>query len=121
MGKDLSYSVKKFVTNALTSHKKVTRVYQFPHEEEIIIGVDRTEGLSSVIIHMSDAYRYSLHNYDMRPEELKENSFILIARPEAGFDDEVISVAREDSIGVGQIGKLLGALNREYVWTYELP
>lgn len=74
-----------------------------------------------MIVHLSDEYRYSIYDYFNRPSILKNGGFILVARPEATFDDQIIQIALNDCIGIGKIAKLMGALHREQYWMYEEP
>jgi hypothetical protein len=62
-----------------------------------------------------------MHDYFSKPSILKRGDFILIARPEAGLNEEIIPIAKNDGIGIGQIGKLMGALNYKNVCEYTPP
>ena len=46
-------------------------------------------------------------------------SFILVARPEAYFDQELVARAKKDKIGIGKLAKMMGAMNYEKVYEYE--
>ena len=70
---------------------------------------------------LSDEYVYTLHDYYSKPRLLNNGGFILIASPEASFNSEIVSLARSEMVGIGKIGKFLGALNFRDVWLYQEP
>ena len=118
MGKDLHYLVIKFFRDRMDAHSKVKSYSKIPHDNEILYKVERTGSLPPLIVHLSDSYRYTLHDYYAKPDLLGPGDFILIARPEAAFDPAIVNIAALDRIGIGKIGKLLGALHRKDVWRY---
>ena len=121
MGKDLHYLILEFFKERMRGHNKVSTFGVLSLKEEIIYRIKRVDGLSEVIVHLSDDYAYTLHSYYSKPSQLSNGGFILVAKPEANFDPDIIPLARSDRIGLGGIGKLLGALNHERYWLYEEP
>jgi hypothetical protein len=111
MGTDLKSSVLAFFTSRMAEHSKVESYNRLPIEEEYIFELVRRDGLPTMRVHVSDAYDYGSVDYLSRPRQLWRGDFILIARPEARFDHALIEEARNDGIGIGMIGKLMGALN----------
>ena len=105
----------------MAEHNCVAAWTRLDVANEYMYRIRRTEGRRDVIVMLNDAYRFGLAEYIGRPELIQRGSFILIARPEAGFDDAVLERAREDGIGVGSIKKFMGALNRDDVSTYKTP
>jgi len=59
-----------------------------------------------------------MQDYYRRPDLLKAGGFVVVARPEAGFDSTIVEIAAADRVGIGQIGKLMGALNLKDHWNY---
>ena len=116
MGKDLHYLVIKFFHERMDGHDKVLDYTELPDNADILYKIVRVEKLPSLTVHLSDAYRYTLHDYYSKPASLKAGDFILIARPEASFDQDITDIAGRERIGIGKIGMLLGALNRKDVW-----
>ena len=121
MGKDIHYSIIRFLEDRLKQHSKVLYFERVDSDKDIIYQVTRTLDLPALHIHMSDAYVYTEHSYLSRPSLIGEGDFILIAKPEASFDGSEFSTSRHDKIGFGKIGALLGALNYRNVWEYETP
>ncbi len=119
MGKDLHYLVVKFFRERMEEHSKVRRFTEIQHENDILYEIERVAELPSLVVQLSDAYRYTLQDYYSKPMSLGKGDFILIARPEADYDVDIVSVAAKDKIGIGKIGTLLGALNRKNVWQYQ--
>ena len=118
MGKDLHYLIIKFFQERMNEHNKVMSYFKLHDDSDILYFIERVQGLPDLTVHLSDAYRYTLHDYYSKPSSVNAGGFVLIARPEAKFDDSLVEVAAQDKIGIGKIGKFLGALNRINVWTY---
>ena len=52
----------------------------------------------------------------------KRNSFVVLGLPHAiAPRGPIVAEAREDGVGLGAIGKFMGALNSRDVWEYETP
>lgn len=111
MGTDLKPSVLAFFTARMTEHSRVRSFTRLAVEEEYIFEIRRRDELPNLNVHVSDAYDYGIVDYLARPREIGRGDFILIARPEAKFDRSLIARARNDGIGIGMIGKFMGALN----------
>ena len=45
----------------------------------------------------------------------------MIGMPHADAAPEVVEVAKEERIGIGHIGKFMGALNSKNIWEYMSP
>lgn len=121
MGRNLYYTIPRFLQNALDNHTKVRDWQRIDHpqnDNDFIYRIRRTDGLSDIVLHAADEYRYSLTNYFQKPEQVRRGAFILIARPEGGYADEVADIARQDEISIGKFGALMGALYREDHWNY---
>jgi hypothetical protein len=119
MGKDLHYLIIKFFKERMDDHSKVEDYEQIKDDNDILYRIVRGGQLPDLTVQLSDSYRYTLHDYYSRPSVLCEGDFILIARPESKFDNEIIEVAKQDRIGIGKIGKFLGALNYKEIWSYQ--
>jgi hypothetical protein len=106
----------------MDSHSCVASYTRLAVDEEFLYRIQRKSGLPPVVVHLSDAYEYGLAEYLARPRQIGEGDFIIIARPEArAVAHSVIQSGRDDKIGIGKIGKLMGALNSHTVWTYVPP
>jgi hypothetical protein len=117
----LAITIVRFFIERMESHSCVESCRQLNIEDEFIFELERTAGRPAVKIYLSDAYDYGLGEYLSRPRGLGRGDFILIARPEAHFDESVVERARIDGIGVGRLKKLMGALNWSQIWKYSSP
>lgn len=118
MGKNLHYSIRPFIENALNNHAAVDKIEPIQLDEFYAYKIYRRRGMSSVIVVLSDDYYFSSSSMHNKDNILKDGGFILVARPEATGGEESEPYER---LGIGKIGKLLGALNFEEFWSYEPP
>jgi len=121
MGKDLHRSILEFFYEKIGGHQDVERIEDISNSSHYIFKIIRRRGMHSVTIMLSDDYHYSELDYELRPSELNDGGFILIAKPESYFsNDEQINHINEKII-IGKIGILLGALRVNDFWTYQKP
>lgn len=121
MGKDLHQSILSFFESRLNGHQAVESFEDISNDETYIYKVNRTNGRSTMIIVLSDCYYFGEFDYLSKPTELDEGGFILIAKPEVRFSNELQINKIEDKVIIGKIGALLGALNKEEYWKYTMP
>lgn len=117
MGKNLHYSIRPFIENALISHNAVESIEFIELEDFYAYEVYR-KAMSSLIVVLSDDYYFGSSSLYNKPNILNNGGFFLIARPEASGIEKNLP---EEKLGVGRLGKLLGALNREDFWNYYPP
>ena len=101
-------------------HRKVASLVDISDEDNFIVRVER-HGLPAINVHLSDAYCYTEAEFLSRPASIQRGDFILVAKPEGSVTTEALQHARAERIGVGQIGRLMGALNYPEVWSYQPP
>ena len=120
MGKTLRPEHIEFFTNRMDEHSLVSNWIPISNQHDYLFKVTRTRSghMTDVIVHLTDAYRYGLAEFFARPGQLRAGSYVVIAMPHAYTDLEVIETAQEHQIGVGHIGKFMGALNSGNVWEY---
>ena len=122
MGKTLLPRHLDFFTARMDEHSAVARLEPIPSEDEYLFRIVRvSDSRNDVIVHLTDAYHYGLADLFARPRQLRSGSFVVLGLPHGSFDDDVVAAARARRIGVGHIGKLMGALNYERVWEYMTP
>ena len=121
MGRELRPEHLGFFHARMTEHDRVESVDALPNNDEYMFRVHRTRGRSPVTVHFTDAYRYGMMDYISRPKEVGRGSFVVLGMPHASYDEEIIDDARRDGIGIGHIGKFMGALTRDNVSEYETP
>jgi hypothetical protein len=118
---NLHPSIIRFFVERMEGHSAVEQCTEQNDGDEIIFEIRRKNDLPPLLVYLSDAYDYGFGEYLARPRSLKKGDFILVADPNANWDASLAESAREDKIGIGKIGKLMGALNLNKVWTYETP
>ncbi len=118
MGKDIHYSILDFLAKGLKAHNRVKSFEIIKDDDFYIYEIQRTEYEDHIIVVLSDDYYFGDYSKLIVHPILKKGGFILIARPEAVFQDENDS---EKKIGIGKIGKLYGALNKKDYWNYIVP
>ncbi len=121
MGRNLHYTIPQYLESALNKHAKVLsweRIDSSQSDDHYIYLIRRSDGLSPVTVHLSDEYEYSLDDYFQKPDGIREGAFILIARPEAVYNDSIVEVAQQDQVSIGKFGALMGALYKERHWEY---
>lgn len=104
----------------MEAHSNVLGVEDVSTEDFFLYRIRRLRPNDSVLVWLSDAYRFTDMDFHNRPEELGPGDFILIAKPEGGggASAQLINEAR---IGVGKLAELMGALTKRDVWAYEAP
>lgn len=118
MGKNLHYTIPRYLEDAFDKHAKITSWDKLDSKDHYIYLVKRDKGLSDIIVHLSDEYEYTLDDYFQKSEEILEKSFILVAKPEAKYDDSIVEVATQDKISIGKFGALMGAIYVNEHWNY---
>ena len=123
MGKALRQEHIEFFTARMNDHDRVINWEPIASLDEYLFKVTRTlsGSKSDVIVHLTDAYRYGLSEFYARPGQLRAGSYVVIGMPHADAPDEVIETAKLAHIGIGQIGKFMGALNYKNIWKYTSP
>lgn len=120
MGRNLYHKIPRYLEDALGNHNKVASWQRIDHPEnddDFIYSIKRTGELSDITLHASDEYSYSLTDYFHKPEQISEGSFILIARPEATYDQSIVEIATNDNISIGKLRELMKALYIEEHWS----
>ena len=107
----------------MEEHNRVTIWEPIADQDECLFRIRRTlsGSESDVIVHLTDAYRYGFAEFFARPSQLRAGSYVVIGMPHANADPEVIEKAKEHRIGIGPIGKFMGALNHKNIWEYMSP
>ena len=123
MGKALRPEQRDYFTVRLDEHSLISQWELIRHEHEYLFRVVRTlsGNTNNVVVHLTDAYRYGLAEFFARPRQLRTGSFVVIGMPHASAAPEVIDEMKQHRIGIGHIGKFMGALNYRNVWEYMTP
>jgi hypothetical protein len=120
MGKDLHYSIMKFLEKRLDGHSAVKSWERHDREDWITYTIQRFRFDDQITICLSDAYRFTDFDYHNRENFLSSGDYILVAKPEGGV---AVSGPLVDAseIGVGKLGEMMGALNSRQMWKYSPP
>ena len=123
MGKALRREHLNFFTARLDEHSRISTWELIDDEHEYLFRVVRTLSGSTndVIVHLTDAYLYGLAEFFASPRQLRTGSFVVIGMPHASAAPEVIDEMKQRRIGIGHIGKFMGALNNRNIWEYMTP
>ena len=123
MGKNLRQEHIDYFTNRMRDHDKVLACLLIPNDDEYLFRVTRTlrGSQSDVLVHLTDAYQYGLADLAVRPSRVRAGSYVVIGIPHASPGPGVVEEARGLRIGVGRIGKFMGALNYKNIWEYMTP
>ena len=118
MGKDLHYTILPYLENALANHTIVDSFEKIETDEHIFYKIKRN-GKSDLTIWVSDAYRFNIHDYSTRPQNI---DFIYLAKPESNYNrNEVVEMAYNDGINIGKLGALMGILYQRNIQDYIPP
>ena len=123
MGKVLRREHIAFFTARMNEHNLVSIWQPIANKEEYLFKIKRriSGAEEDVIVHLTDAYRYGLAEFFARPDQLRADSYIVLGMPHADAALEVIELAKKHRIGIGHIGKFMGALNYRNIWEYMTP
>ena len=123
MGKALRPEHIAFFTTRMDEHTRVSNWLPIENQHEYLFRIRRklSGSESDVIVHLTDAYRYGLAEFFARPHQLRADSYVVIGMPHADAASEVIVKAKRHRIGIGNIGKFMGALNHKKIWEYVSP
>lgn len=117
MGKDLHPSILDFFKDRMSGHNNVASFREESDDENYLFRIARARQRDEILVWLTDAYLFTDADYYARPAKLSAGDYIVVAKPEGGF--HVPQEAIDDQfIGVGQIGKFMGALNSRKMWTY---
>lgn len=117
MGMDLHPSILRFFRQRMRDHGSVDAISRVDWDDEIIFEIKRGKYDDAIKVWLTDAYLFTETDFDNRPECITGGDYILVAKPEGGFDLDY-EVIRQSRIGVGQIGKFMGALNLRDAWRF---
>lgn len=116
MTKDLYYTIPRYFLERMSEHSNVSSVADESTDDFFLYRVDRKK-FGSVLVWLSDAYRFGDMDFNNRPANLTSGDFILVAKPEGAFSVSPQLIANA-KIGIGQLAKMMGALTARQPWEY---
>ena len=123
MGKALRTEHLNFFTARMDGHSRVDSWELIADQYEYLFRIRRTlaGSTSDVTVHLTDAYRYGLAEFYARPKQIRAGSYVVIGMPHADAGPGVIDELKQHRIGIGHVGKFMGALNYKNTWEYMTP
>lgn len=117
MTKDLHRSIIDFFESRMKEHDCVEDFFKIPDEDDLVYQINRSRRRRSLNVWLCDAYHFTEADFYNRPRLICQNDYILVAKPEASFQIDY-DIIRRERIGIGQIGKFMGALNFDDPWRF---
>lgn len=106
----------------MSEHDCVESYAPLDNPEEYVYLIRRGRGHPDVRVCLTDAYVYTRAEYLARPKEVRvRNSFVLYFGNYYPPGNALITEARKEGVGLGDIRKFMGALNYRNIWEYETP
>jgi hypothetical protein len=122
LGRNIRSAELDFFRQRMSEHSCVKSCTPLDNQDEYVYLITREHDLPDVQVHLTDAYQYSRAWYLVRPKEVrKRNSFVVGNSFTPSAPCELVDEARDAGIGIGNIAKLMGALNSRNVWEYQAP
>jgi len=118
MGKNLHYSIRPFIENALNNHSAVEKLIPIELNNFYAYTIHRTGNMPPITLVLSDDYYFNELSLQSKPDILRNGGFILLAKPESKGIEESLPL---EKLGIGKLKKLLGAIHRRDYWNYEIP
>jgi len=116
MGKTLNTGTLSFFMQKMNVHTMVERVRPIPDVAHHVFELARKEGRPITKILYSDAYEFGDADMLFMPSGI---DFVLIT-PHSGYDDNIRRKLSQRRIGIGDMTKLMAALNVHEMWTFRL-
>ncbi len=111
---EVSFSTFNYLREQICTHSAVDCVTPADVRDWTVIRVKREGKLRDITVVIMDGYEFSEAQADSLPHGV---DFVLLSNPAGpGCDEEIRKYLAERSIGIGKIGVLKKALNKERVY-----
>ena len=114
----LHIQIFEFFEARMGQHSAVRSVRHWRDQDRNYFAEIARNDRGAVNVFLTDAYDFGIAAYYSRPTNVKRGWYILIARPESDYTLSAYRGAKADGIGLGKIGDLMGALNKDDVSEY---
>lgn len=111
MGKDLHRQILEFFKKRLDECDKVVGYETVNNSNYYIVLIRRAYPYNNFKVCLCDEYCYTMNDYYSKPEEITSKDFLLIAKPEANFSDDLIELALLNHIYIGKMKAFIKYLN----------
>lgn len=111
MGKDLHRQILEFFKKRLDECDKITGYSIVNNSNYYIVSIKRKSPYNHFKVCLCDEYFYTINDYYSRPKEIEAKDFLLIAKPEANFNDDLTEIALQDLIYIGKMKAFIKYLN----------
>jgi hypothetical protein len=120
MGKNFHYSILPFYKDKIFSKcDKITSIKDLSNKDYYIFQINRKNSYSSFRIFLSDAYLFTENDYYEIFNLLKKGDFILIARPESNYNENLLEKISYDGFYIGKSNFLVKFLNNDRLYIDE--
>lgn len=114
MGKKLHPQVLTFFREKIfPGYNKITSFKEIENSGYYIFDIQRVDGLSRFKVFFSDAYLFTQNDYYelLNKGLMQKGDFILIARPESNYNNNLLEQAYNDGFYIGKTDFLVKFLN----------
>src|SRR4051812_5042835 len=100
-----------FFKEKMEVHETVQGIEQISDADgKLVYELSRNGGLPPVRVWISESYLFTELEYYSRPASISAGDFILILNPYGSSTKAAATVAKQDSVGIGILAWLMGAL-----------
>ena len=103
MGKDLHRQILDFFMKRVNECDKVVSCKLINNPNYHIVEIKRTAPYGNFKVCLCDEYFYTYNDYASKPSEIKSSDFLLIAKPEANFSEDLIELALFEHVYIGKM------------------
>ena len=111
MGKDLHRQILDFFTKRVNECDKVVSCKLIYNPNYHIVEIRRKAPYGNFKVCLCDEYFYTYNDYYLKPNEIQSSDFLLIAKPEANYSDDLIELALQDHVFIGKMKAFIKYLN----------
>lgn len=116
MGKNLHRTNLGFFCARMDEHTAVSNYRIIYSDEHYLFNLDLIKG-ESITVLLTDAYHFSKADILSMPQDV---DYVVVV-PHADYSRDAEQVLKDKHIGIGHIGKFMGAINTPKPWEYRTP
>lgn len=117
MGKELRRQHLGYFSARMKEHTAVSDCKAIYSKDHYLFKIELLKG-GSINVLLTDAYQFSLADTLLMPENI---DYVVMGMPHAGYSEDAARVLKANHIGIGKIGKFMGAINTPKPWEYRTP
>lgn len=113
MGKNLHHQNLGFFCARMEDHTAVSNYKVIYSDEHYLFDVELVSG-SSINVLLTDAYHFSIADVLSMPQDV---DYVVVV-PHANYSGDAERILKAKRVGIGHIGKFMGAINFSEPWEY---